>query len=117
MSADAGDRPGGSDHLLGQAGAIEINAEGAVEALMELDPSVRIAGRRACGGDIDNVLAKADGVVVSNHTAVFEAEELVEAALLRPGNPCHRRVLGGDGELLVVAGKVASEDLVGLLQG
>ena len=87
MGADAVDGLRLQEQLLGYALALVVYAQRAVEALVELDPSVSEGSMVRGRWDVEDAGLKADGVVVEHDTSVFEAEEVIKATLLRPGDP------------------------------
>lgn len=102
--------------LLGQADSIQVDEESAVEALVQLDAGSHVAWPLPAGRDVDEVWPESDGIVVLDHSAVLEAEALLEAAVLRPGRPGWFGVLWGDSEAPVVAGEMPRQELVGIHQ-
>jgi len=53
------------------------DAEGVIEALVDLDAGMSVAVAVTRSRDVDEVRPEAHGVVVAQHTSVLEAEELV----------------------------------------
>ena len=88
--------------------------QSAVEALLDLHPGPgQVPGQGP--GDVNHLAREAHGVVQGHHPVELEAEELVQ--LPGPCPPGRLGILGGHGELQVVAGQVLGQDSVGLLQG
>jgi hypothetical protein len=108
MVADSVIELGLGKYMLGQTNSVAIDAHGAIETFVQFDPCMCIAGPLSIGWDVDDLMTKADGVVVLNHAPIFEAEELVKALLFGPGLPGWLRVLWGNCEAAVVPSQVAS---------
>jgi hypothetical protein len=103
-------------HLLSETHSGGEDAEGAIEALVDLDAGKSVAGAVPRSRDVDEVGRKAHGVVVAHHASIFETEDLVEATVLRPRQPRRVGVLGGDHKTAVVAG-ASLKNLVGVARG
>src|SRR5258707_15065826 len=71
---------------------------------MDLDAGMSAADAVLSSRNIDDVGPELHGVVVANHTSVLEAEELVEPAVLRPGDPRRGGVLRRDHEAAGLGG-------------
>ncbi len=61
------------------------------------------------------MLSEPNRVVVEDSTAILEAEELIQTALLGPNDPCRLRFLSAHHEAPVVSGQETPQHLVGLL--
>ena len=117
LVADAVESLAFGQYLFGETQAVGEDAEGAIEALVDLDAGMSVAVAVSRSRDVDEVGPEAHGVVVGHHASVFEAEELVGATVLRPRQPRRIRVLRGNHEAPVVAGQAALKDLVGVAHG
>ncbi len=83
MLSDPVQALGFGQRLLGDAAALVIDAQAAIKPLMDFHPSPGVARPLGAGRNVDHMGAKADGVVVAHHPAIFETEELLEALRLR----------------------------------
>ncbi len=102
---------GFGQRLLGDSAALVIDAQAGIKPLTDSDPSPGLARPLGAGGNIDHMGAKADGVVVAHHPAIFETEDLLEPTFGRPGRPGGGGVLGRNRETAIVAGQVVPVDL------
>jgi len=111
MNSNAGGDGRAVEALGDQAGALVVDGQGAVEALLNLNSSASQAAA-GLGWDVEAVALEADGVVTGHHPPVLETEVLSQHAVAGPWHPDGGGVKGRDGEALVVAGKHVDEDVL-----
>ncbi len=106
----------GRGELSHEQGCVMVeDGPGAIEALMDLDPSLGIAA--PMGEDLEDVWPEGDGVVVGDDARVFETEERLGDEVGGPGAIRELRPSGGASKARVVASEESREEGVRRVRG
>src|ERR1700731_1484942 len=89
---------------LGQAGALVIDREGAIEVLVQVDRSPGITAPWTARRHINALATEFDGVVIRDRPSVLEAKELIETAAIGRRQPRRGGVGRRDRETAIVPG-------------
>src|SRR5258708_3293168 len=116
LVASAVSRAGFDLNLLGDAVAVKVDGERAVETFLDLDPRGGVGNATVGRGrDVDHIRADGNRVVVEAHASILEEEELVQAAVSGHLNPGGLGFLGPNSKAPVASGQETPQQLVGLL--
>src|SRR6266581_6119085 len=110
MGIDTIDRLWLRDERFRQTAALVVDLQPAIKELAELDGDLGKAEPLRLRRDIDHLRSQFDRVVVGDHLAVLEAEDVIERAAFGPGYPGRLWVGGRHGEASVVFGEIALQD-------
>jgi hypothetical protein len=103
--------------VVGDAAALVEDGERAIEALVDGDAGFRIAPAARAWGDIDEVGAEADRIVVIDRGGIVKAADGIEVQVCGDGAPSGAGLGRRFGEAAVEARQKSGEDPVRLFQG